>query len=489
MAKTYYSGKEIQQRLKNNNIYSSNYPTQRLMQNNYVHTGIYNFVKIAKQQDKALPISELKNQMLKKFNEEIAKSITRENEIYKLRGITNSVDLQESLALSSLGEKVWDNLNLYNLIDDLIDKVAKENNINNTEGKISAEKFNSELQNLFNERIRGLKKDYDEIYSFLFDAFTQNNFIKTKAKEDVYLNTLKEKPLAYFSNLSNYQGAVGEFATLLDSVALNSVDENKIVTELFKDNFNNKNIKVVAPQGKSDISINSIGISVKNYRVNEQNQYNVSLHSGKSLKETFEKDFSEITDEQNFDLQKILQDNNYNWDIKNYFSYMFSNLYAFKNVGGYETVQDRQKGTNAYTKKNLFSQYSFITDFLKFSTLYWIGEKLLQSYSKKNQNTDSVAFLTINKKMIPVSKILIAIRDDLGTAVPELDFSGSVKFNPNVIRQQKYKVIRELKKQERKNWFEKRYPDQLLQIGSTTGNLIINQVKFGIRLKIDYNAF
>ena len=194
MAKTYYSGKEIQQRLKNNNIYSSNYPTQRLMQNNYVHTGIYNFVKIAKQQDKALPISELKNQMLKKFNEEIAKSITRENEIYKLRGITNSVDLQESLALSSLGEKVWDNLNLYNLIDDLIDKVVKENNISNTEGKISAEKFNSELQNLFNERIRGLKKDYDEIYSSLFDAFTQNNFIKTKAKEDVYLNTLKETP-------------------------------------------------------------------------------------------------------------------------------------------------------------------------------------------------------------------------------------------------------------------------------------------------------
>ena len=91
--------------------------------------------------------------------------------------------------------------------------------------------------------------------------------------------------------------------------------------------------------------------------------------------------------------------------------------------------------------------------------------------------------------MIPVSKILIAIRDDLGTAVPELYFSGSVKFNPNVIRQQKYKVIRELKKQERKNWSGKRYPDQLLQIGSTTGNLIINQVKFGIRLKIDYNAF
>ena len=495
MRARYYSEKRIREEAGNVEIIESAYPTERLMKNNYVHTGIYNFEKIAKPQEKALPTAELRKRMEDKFNEEIAKSISRENKIYALRGVDSPEELAESLSLSAFGEKVWDDLNLRNLIDELIDKAIKEGSTydgKDNKQAISGEKFNSELQSLFNEKMSNLKKDYDKLYGPLFDGFKINNVIKVKEREDIYLETLKKTPLAYFSNLSNYQGAVGEFATLIDSIAMSSVNENKIVTELFKKGFNSPHIEVVAPQGKSDISINSIGLSVKNYRTEETGVYNLSLHSGKSLQETFIQDFSEITSQQNFDLQSILEENNYNWDILTYFSYMFVNLYAFSTSGGYSNIAARQeKGGQNITKKdkNIFSQYTFITDFLKYSTIYWIGEKLLDAYSKDGQNTDPVAFMVLNKKLIPVSKILTAVRDDLGTVSTNIYFTGSTSYNPNVMREQKYRVIRQLKKNEKGNWQGKRYPDPLLQIGSLVGNSIIKNVKFNLRMKIDYNAF
>lgn len=493
MRAKYYSEERIKDEAGTVKVIESAYPTERLMKNNYVHTGIYNFTKIAKQQEKALPTAELRKRMQDKFNEEIAKSEKRESEIYALRGISDAEELTESLSLSALGEKVWDNLSLYNLTDELIDRVTKEGATysgKDNKQAISGDKFNSELQLLFNEKIDNLKKDYDELYSPLFDGFKVSNMIKIKEKEDVYLETLTKSPLAYFSNLSNYQGAVGEFATLIDGVAITSVNEDKIVTELFKKGFDSSNIEIVAPQGKADISINSIGLSVKNYKPNESGNYNLSLHSGKSLQETFIQDFAEITDEQNFDLQSILEDNNYNWDILTYFSYMFVNLYAFSTSGGYPNIAARQEGSGQnFVKKDMFSQYSFITDFLKYSTIYWIGEKLLNAYSKDGQNTDPVAFMVLNKKLIPVSKILTAIRDDLGTVSTNLYFTGSTSYNPNVMRRQKYRVIRQLRKTENRGWQGKQYPDPLLQIGSVVGNSIIKNVKFGLRMQINYNAF
>lgn len=491
MARNYYSKKRIDKATENTLLNKANYPTEKIMKNAYIHTGIYNFLKVAEQQEKALPITLLRDQMLKKFNEEIAKSITRENEIYRLREVNGPNNLQKSLSLSSFGERVWDSLNLYTLIDELVEVVLKDGSATTDEKgtNISADHFNETLQNLFNEKIQTLKKDYDIVYSELFDSFEKEYFVKTKAKEKVYLETLVKSPLAYFSTLSSYQGAVGEFATLLDNLIFTSIDNDQLITELFQKGLNSKNIKVAATQGKSDISVNSIGLSVKNYKINSQENYNVSLHSGKALSGVFGGDFSEIVGEENFNIEKILKENNYTWDIKDYFSYMFANLYTFKNIGGYSTVAARkEKSGQNFIKKDMFSQYSFITDFLKYTTIYWIGEKILKSYSKAGQNTDPVAFLVLNKKMIPVSKILIAIRDDLNTAVPELSFSGNVSFNPNVLRQKKYRVIKQLKKNESKK-FSRRYPDALLQIGSTMGKAIINNVKFGIRLKIDYNAF
>ena len=35
----------------------------------------------------------------------------------------------------------------------------------------------------------------------------------------------------------------------------------------------------------------------------------------------------------------------------------------------------------------------------------------------------------------------------------------------------------------------KKYPDPLLKIGSTIGNAIVDQVKFGVKLKIDLSNF
>ena len=490
MARNYISKEKGKQLSSSYEIKSSKYPTEKLIKNTYIHTGIYNFTKVAKQQERALPIKEMRDKMLQKFNEEIAKSQTRENEIYNLRKVNGYQELQNSLSLGTLGQKVWDNLNLYTLIDELIAQVTKEGATytKSNEVAISADKFNQTLQSLFNEKIEYLKKDYDSIYAPLFEDFKTNNFVKTKTKEDVYLETLKEHPLAYFSTLPNYQGFVGEFSTLLDTIAYTNINEDKIITELFKKSGGYENIKIAVPQGKSDISVNSIGLSVKNYKKNEQENYNVSIHSGKSLKETFLNDFSEITNQTNFDLGEVLKSNNYNWSILNYFSYMFANLYTFKTIGGYPTVKSRQSEGNNFIKKDLFSNYSFINDFLKYSTIYWIGEKLLNSYTKVGQNSNPVAFLVLNQKMIPISKILISIRDDLGSVSSELTFINPVSFSPNVLRREKYNVIKQFRKN---NQFKtgRNYPDPLLKIGASRGNSIINSVKFGMRLKIDYNAF
>ena len=152
MARNYISKEKGKQLSSSYEIKSSKYPTEKLIKNTYIHTGIYNFTKVANQQERALPTKEMRDKMLQKFNEEIAKSQKRENEIYNLRKVNGYQELQNSLSLGTLGQKVWDNLNLYTLIDELIAQVTKEGATytKSNQFAIIAVKFNHTLKHLFN---------------------------------------------------------------------------------------------------------------------------------------------------------------------------------------------------------------------------------------------------------------------------------------------------------------------------------------------------
>lgn len=486
----YYSQKKIRDAAEKIEI-EEGYPTEKIIKNTYVHTGIYNFNEIAKMQNEKLPVNELKKKMKSVFNQEIEKSIRREQQIYKLLKIKNLNNLENELSLNAFGEEVWDKLNLYSLVEELVSTASERKeflSLENGDKKLSPADFNKILQGILDKRLSELDEDYNKIYSPLLQGFRKNNAFKVNNSKEVYLSVLEKNPSTFFNNFTSYQGDVGEFATLLNFAINSSISDQVLLTELFGKDFNSDRIKTVVKGGKSDISFKKIGFSVKNYRQQDSGLYNLSLHSGKQLQNAILTDFKEILNYKNFGLRKILQENNYSWNILSYFSYMFANVYALSKVGGYESKTERTKGNRGkiVTIEKNWDNYPFIKNFIKYSTIYWIGEKILNSLTQKGQNTDPVAFLVINKKIIPMSKILISIRDDLDSAVIDLNFSGNAKFNANVLRQEKYRVIKNLKaKRNRK----KGYPDPLLKIGSAVGKNIVNNVAFKMEMNINLNNF
>ena len=117
--KNYYSKNKLESKIATKQIIPDKSVQKRLVNNLYVHSGVYNFTPIANSYEANMPWARIKKQIDAMMNRAIKNSKKIENKYYQMRGVGKN-DFGKSFYLSSFGEKAWDSLSLEALQEDIL---------------------------------------------------------------------------------------------------------------------------------------------------------------------------------------------------------------------------------------------------------------------------------------------------------------------------------------------------------------------------------
>lgn len=485
--KNYYTRKDIKANAKNASITIDKNTGQKLIQNVYVHSGLYNFSKVVKdyQYGTGNFISSLSKKLESDFNRQITLAKKREKEIYEMTypSLDNAKAMKQYLTYDSMALEVLNSLNFYTLLDEALANYSE----NKTSVNIS--EFQNKFSEIFSAATNEATKKLSSEYANAFNTVGGLDIYKyTKAckEKEMTLKEIKKSPSKIF-NISQMQGDLGEIAALLDQIGKNTAD-NVFTTELKKGLLKTKNITIKGLgeiNAKSDIGVEgktiNFGIQIKNYK----DPFSaIGIHKGNNkLSDLFG---TNVLEQANKDLKlsTIFKDlKGTPKDFERFLQYCIINAQSFKSSGVYLTRSSKKSNnSNSYSTYNAFNkEVSFIMDYVNYLAAYWIGTKVINS----EKNNKSVAFYYLNDQIIPISEILKLVRNGIKNKkyVITPKFSNIKVFTPSVLKQEKWDALK--KNGYYSNWdHKKRYPEPLLRIGSAIGKNSLDDITFNIEMKL-----
>ena len=487
----YYTRKDLQRESKNPTIMIDGKTGQKLIRNVYVHSGFYNFTYVVKKYKAGTGnfLNRLSKKLENNFNKEIKESKALEQQIYKAIGANTPQAIKQYLTYSNTAERVLDSLDFYKLLDEALEEQPKDNDY------IDVKKIQSTISTKFSEATTELSQELTDSYKEAFDRIGRLNiekYFKASKKEEIALNKLKNSPSEIFQ-VGKIRGDIGEFAALIDVVGKNLSMEG-FTTELDKNltGKKNKNSTLIIEglgkiNAKSDVGVLgkdfNFGIQVKNYN---DPFGSISVHSGDTqILELFDQSIVKQINN-GLNLSSIFNNIDGNSkDFEKFIQYCIINAATFDKAGVYMKRRNKKSNSpNAYQTYNAFNkEVSFITEYVNYLAGYWLGSEILSS-EKQNKK---VAFFYLNKKIIPMSEILTAVKKGIKSEnknfIINPSFSNVQIMTPSVLKDLKWEALK--KGGYTKNWNrQKEYPDALLRIGSTLGEKSLYSIKFNINIKL-----
>lgn len=503
--KNYYSRNTISANSQNANIKIDKGTSITLIRNTYVHSGLYNFKQVVEGYQNATNtfLNGIELAMEKDFKKEIAAAKALEEQIYAAASpdVDSATALQRYLSFDNTAQRVLDSLDIYKFFDQVLNNLPPTKDgyvqVNTIQKKISQEISNG---------LTDIAKDMDEKYASIFrkyrNLFSAKNFFIAQSSNVIALKKLQDSK-SKFMNISKYQGALGELATLLDQVG-KAKGATEFTTELKKGTGKSGNITLKnlgSVNLKSDIGVSTLdfefGIQSKNYH---DTTSNIGIHSGggksKNNTTTVIKDLFNIpilqqaaTELQINTLFKEVKTTNAQ-DFEKFLQYCIVNAQSFKASGVYLKRSDKKpkgksKISNDYTTINIFSkEAAIIQELSNYLATYWIGVKILEG--NKNIKNKRIAFYYLGNKIIPISQILSVIYNQLSTENPVIitKFRGVKVFTPSVLNTEKWEALKKSGNPPKKWNKRKEYPEQLLKMGASIGKASVDNMTFSIEMNV-----
>lgn len=488
--KNYYTKSALEDAASETKVKIDKGTGQRIINNVYVHSGLYNFSRVVKQyrqSEAGSVITKLGSQLRADFKKEINEAKKLEQQIYRATypGISTPKALEQYLKKDQVAEEVLNSLNIYDVMETVLSSLPESK-----DGYVNKKTVQNGISKEISSRLEKITESIDTKYVQAFDFYSggldaKKYFLALKDKK-VALNQLKNSP-SKFMQISAFQGNLGEFSVLLDQIA-KSKGQTTLVSELRKGFNSSKNISIKGVgelNAKSDIGVESLdfefGIQSKNYKDFSKQ---IGVHDSKTkLNAMFDLGIIQQASEE-MNLNTILKDANLKGkEFEKFLQYCIVNAQTFRSSGVYLKPQDKKSNsTSAYTTYNAFNkEVSFINEYVGYLSSYWLGTKILEGQAKNKRN----AFFYFGNKIVPVSEILETILQEIdkNNFLVTPKFSGVKVFTPSVLKEQKWKVIQDINKT--KKWDgERSYPAELLKIGSAIGQASLENITFSVEMKL-----
>lgn len=470
----------------------------RLVKNYYVHSRLENFLKFAPKgkadsvlnQQKVLSSLQRQIKRSQKLETEfltklqvLSSSIPELKTLKKINGMSLS-KLQDLLGITPI--HLADQTNFEKLFEKVVEDLQLGSDKEITVNQIQ-QSFSQELENIF-ENLSKEQLDPEMqniIAAFMGQPNIFSSFSRSVSNVNQIFNKAETSPYEIFDK-KNYARIVGEFSAFIDTMAiLQGKDEvSRVTAEVLSKIPQENGGKIQVHSGKenkADFSIGlkdsiNIGFSVKQYRPEAEK---ISLHQGGALFDSLENGFLNSANQQ-LTIDKILKVNKIGSSFNDYLRYYLANYLAFSKSGYVKKGTTDRVEKIGSLKDN--SEFAIIQNYIDLLTSYWIGNQVLQNIKTSQLENSEVGFFISNGKIVPVSEVLLEVKNSIlknNNSLIMSSFSKVPTYGPTILYQKKLRSIQSKEYQGRIF-----YPDPIVSIGADMGNKILTQTVFSIKIKM-----